>query len=128
MQHPNLNPPIKSVCTTPTGASASNPVFIVETYYNSTTKEWYRKYSDGVIEQGGRLNNLYKDNTVSGTFIKSYTNAASISMHFTFISTSSYSERRGGLAINSISKTGFSVHSDNYVNNSGGYYWTARGI
>ena len=126
MQKPNLNPPIKSVCTTPFGASASNPVFIIETYKNGT--EWYRKYSDGVIEQGGWLNNLAKDSIITNNFITSYSDATSVSLHFTFISTGTYSDRRGGLAINSITKTQFSVNSDNYVNNSGGYYWTARGV
>ncbi len=31
------------------------PRVIVETYYNSSTKEWYRIYSDGWIEQGGKV-------------------------------------------------------------------------
>lgn len=77
MQHPNLNPPIKSVCTTPSGASASNPVFIIETYYNSTTKEWYRKYSDGVIEQGGFAEppSAASDASVTISFIVPYTDS-----------------------------------------------------
>lgn len=126
MQHPNLNPPIKSVCTTPSGASASNPVFIVETYKNGT--EWYRKYSDGVIEQGGWCNNLAENATITNSFVTSYTDADSVSIHFTFISTNTYSGVRGGLQVSSNTTTTFSVHCDTQVNNNGGYYWTARGI
>ena len=126
MQHPNLNPSIKSVCTTPNGASASNPVFIVETCKNGT--EWYRKYSDGVIEQGGWCNNLAENATITNSFVTPYTDADSVSIHFTFISANTYSGVRGGLQISSNTTTTFSVHCDTQVNNNGGYYWTARGI
>ncbi len=128
MQHPNLDPPIKSVCTTPFGASASNPVFIVETYYNSTTKEWYRKYSDGTIEQGGWGNDLVKDAVFTHNFVTAFTDANSVTMEFTFISAEHYANIRGGLQAASNTTTTFSVHCDTYINNNGGYYWTARGI
>lgn len=126
MQHPNLNPPIKTVCTTPNDASSSNPVFIVETYKNGT--EWYRKYSDGVIEQGGWGNDLVKDAESIHNFVTAYTDADSVNIHFTFISTDTYSSDRGGLQVSSNTTTTFSVHCDTGINNNGGYYWTARGV
>ena len=126
MQHPNLNPSIKSVCTTPNGASASNPVFIVETCKNGT--EWYRKYSDGTIEQGGWGNELIADGVFTHSFIIPYTNASSVNMEFTFISTDTYSNVRGGLALDTNTMSTFTVHCDTYINNNGGYYWTARGV
>ena len=83
MQHPNLNPPIKSVCTTPTSATSDNCVFIVETYKNGA--EWYRKYSDGVIEQGGALSGLSRNVRTTFNFITPFTNANTVTIHVTNI-------------------------------------------
>lgn len=126
MQKPNLNPPIKSVCTGTNAATASNPVFVIETYKSGT--EWYRKFSDGVIEQGGWCNNLAIDSTITNNFVTPYTDADSVSIHLTFISTATYSNVRGGLNVSSNTTTTFSIHCDTYINNNGGYYWTARGL
>lgn len=97
MQHPNPNPPIKSVCTDKNAATTTNPVFIVDTYKNGT--EWYRKYSDGTIEQGGWCNNLVQDAVFTNDFIVPYTDAGSVSIHLTFISAATYSNTRGGLNV-----------------------------
>ena len=127
MQHTNHNKEaVKTLCTTPTGANPSNPVFVVETYKNGT--EWYRKYSDGVIEQGGWGNDLVKDSTFTHNFVTEFTDANTVSVHFTFISTASYSNYRGGLALESNTTSTFTVHCDTYIDNNGGYYWTARGV
>jgi len=125
MQHTNPNPPIKSVCTTTNAATDSNPVFIVETYKNGT--EWYRKYSDGTIEQGGWGNDLVKDAVFTHNFVTAFTDANSVTMDFTFISAATYSNYRGSLALASNTTTTFSVHNDLYINNNGGYYWRAVG-
>ena len=125
MQHTNPNPPIKSVCTTTNAATSTNPVFIVETYKNGT--EWYRKYSDGTIEQGGWGDDLVKDAMFTHNFVTAFTDADSVSMEFTFISAGHYSNARGGLAMASNTTTTFTVHCDAYINNSGGYYWRAVG-
>ena len=126
MQKPNLNPPIKSVCTTTNAATATNPVFLVETYKNGT--EWYRKYSDGVIEQGGWGNDLAVNAVFTHNFVTPYTDANSVSVHLTFISTATYSNVRGNLNIASNTTDTFSVHCDTFINNNGGYYWRARGV
>lgn len=125
MQKPNLNPPIRSVCTTSAGAASNNPVFIIETYRNGT--EWYRKYSDGTIEQGGWGNDLVKDAVFTHNFVTVFTDADSVSMDFTFISASHYANARGGLALASNTDTTFTVHCDSFINNNGGYYWRAVG-
>lgn len=128
MQHPNLNPPIKSVCTTPFGASASNPVFIVETYCNSTTKEWYRKYSDGVIEQGGYGDDLIKDSLVTHNFVIPFTKIDTVQIHLTTVSNGAYNNLRSGLAAVLNTTTTFTLNCDTFIDNISGYYWEARGI
>lgn len=125
MQHPSTNI-IKSVCTSPSGASSSNPVVIIETYMDGT--EWYRKYSDGTIEQGGWGNDLVNGQEVTHNFVTAFTDASSVSVHFTFISTSSYSGDRGGLGLGSNTTSTFNVHCDTRTDNSNGYYWVARGV
>lgn len=125
MQHPNLNPPIKSVCTTTNGAASNNPVFIVETYKNGT--EWYRKYSDGTIEQGGWGDDLVYNAEFTHNFVTSFTDASSVNVDLTFISSATYSSTRGALAMASNTTTTFTVHCDTYINNNGGYYWRAIG-
>lgn len=125
MQHTNPNPPIKSVCTTTNAATSTNPVFIVETYKDGT--EWYRKYSDGTIEQGGWGDDLVKDAEFTHNFVTAFTDTDSVNMEFTFISSATYSNVRGGLAMASNTTTTFNVHCDTYINNNGGYYWRATG-
>ena len=128
MQHPNLNPPIKSVCTTTNGASSNNPVFIVETYYNSTTKEWYRKYSDGVIEQGGYGDDLIKDSLVTHNFVIPFTKIDTVQIHLTTVSNGAYNNLRSGLAAVLNTTTTFTLNCDTFIDNISGYYWEARGI
>ena len=49
----------RTVCTTSAGttstATIQRPAVVVENYYDSTTGDWYRIYSDGWCEQGGIL-------------------------------------------------------------------------
>lgn len=125
MQHPNLNPPIKSVCTTPSAATSSNPVFIVETYKNGT--EWYRKYSDGVIEQGGYNTDLIYNSTIQASFITPYTtNTAKVFL--TPVFSASPTQGQGGFTIQSVSTDSFVVHMDSYIGQTAGYYWEAIGV
>lgn len=44
-----------SQATTVSSASINAPCYVVENYYNSSTGDWYRIFSDGWIEQGGTL-------------------------------------------------------------------------
>lgn len=136
MQHPNLNPPIKSVCTTPSGASASNPVFIIETYYNSTTKEWYRKYSDGVVEQGGFATPPAADNSAATIpFIVPYTESnITIFLVDVFSRVPSSGTYNGGIQAydivldsNTNKYTQFKAWWDVSVSASSGCFWRAIG-
>lgn len=125
MQKPNLNPPIKSICTTTNAATDTNPVFIVETYKNGT--EWYRKYSDGVIEQGGYNTDIIFNSTIQASFITPYTtNTAKVFL--TPVFSASPTQGQGGFTIHSVSTDSFVVHMDSYVGQTAGYYWEATGV
>ena len=125
MQHPNLTPPIKSVCTTTNAATDTNPVFIIETYKNGT--EWYRKYSDGVIEQGGYNTDLIYNSTIQVSFITPYTtNTAKVFL--TPVFSTSPTQGQGGFTIHSVSTDSFVVHMDSYIGQTAGYYWEAIGV
>lgn len=125
MQHPNLNPSIRSVCTTTNAATDSNPVFIVETYKNGT--EWYRKYSDGTIEQGGYSTNLVYNSTIQASFITPYT-TANAKVFLTPVFSASPTQGQGGFTIQSVSTDSFVVHMDSYIGQTAGYYWEATGV
>ncbi|MBR0238053.1 MAG: hypothetical protein IJQ39_08185 [Thermoguttaceae bacterium] len=130
MQHPNLNPPIKSICTSSSDASSDNPVFIIETYYNSTTKEWFRKYSDGVIEQGGYRTDLPSSRgEVAFNFIESYQSTnANVRITPVFDATPSETTRNGGIAVKTVTASGCTIYHDLPTTLTVGYYWEARGI
>lgn len=65
--------PYSASATAIGGASASKPAVVVETYKKGTS--WYRKYSDGWIEQGG----VYDSGSIQAgisatiTFLKAFT-------------------------------------------------------
>lgn len=128
MQRTNHYPPIKEICTTVNGAKSNTPVYVVETYKNGT--EWYRKYSDGVIEQGGYADGLSLNQEKTITFVTPYSDASSVSIHLTNIFTSSLSSYRGGLSVSSQTTTQFVVYSDasGTPYGNGGLTWEARGI
>ena len=127
MQLPN-DKAVKSVCTSITGATATNPVVIVETYRNGT--EWYRKYSDGVIEQGGVITGLTLNSESSYNFVTTFSNANTVSLHLTNIFTDNTSEAnyRGGLSVSAITTSGFTVFADGFTRYAPNAYWEARGI
>lgn len=130
MQQPNLNPPIKSICKTRDGAKLNKPVYVVETYKNGT--QWYRKYSDGVIEQGGYITGLERLNEEwTFDFVTSFTEPNSVTMHVTAIFAGDHSNYRGGITISSITTDKFTVWSDALTGTAyktTDAYWEARGI
>ena len=127
MQHPILDPPIKSVCTTTSEASSMNPVFIIETRYDSAKGNWYRKYSDGVIEQGGYGTDQVAESTWEVDFMVEYT-TTNIDIHITPVFDAVPSAFNGGMAVDAITTEGFTIHGDNSVSATQGYYWEARGL
>ena len=127
MQKPNLNPPIRAVCTTSDGAASDKPVFVIKTYYNSTIKSWYRKYSDGTIVQGGYGTDHLKDSTWTVNFVTPFT-TTNIDIHITPVFNATPTQIQGGMAIASITTDDFVIHGDTYIAATEGYYWEATGI
>lgn len=133
MQKPNLNPPIRAICTTADGATADKPVFVIGNYYdsalNATTgnaKQWYRKYSDGTIVQGGYREDAVQDAVWTVPFITPYT-TTDIDIQITMVFHSKPTQTNGGYAVAAIATDGFTIHGDTYVSAIQGYYWEATG-
>lgn len=129
MQLTNNHPPVKAICSTVSGAKADTPVYVVETYKNGT--EWYRKYSDGVIEQGGYITELTTNNEKTFPFVVQFQDPSSVTMHITAIFTGDYSIYRGGITASNITSSEFTVWSDGMTGSA--YktttaYWEARGL
>ena len=136
MQKPNLNPPIRGVCTTSDGASSDKPVFVVNSYYNSTNKAWCRKYSDGTIEQGGYTDILPSATDTSTTInLLAYYNTDNIQIFLTpvFSSKPTTGNNGGMMACNLVKSIGtqqyyrFDIYWDTRLNNLEGCYWLAVG-
>ena len=47
---------------------------VVDSYYDSTTGDWWREYADGWVEQGGTVNNLPQSFNKVFTFLKPFAN------------------------------------------------------
>lgn len=129
MQLQNLNPPVKAICTTTDGARTNVPVYVVKTYKDGT--EWYRKYSDGTIVQGGYITGLSTNTEKTFPFVTSFQNPDSVKMHVTNIFTGDYSTYRGGIAVTAVTSDTFTVWSDALTAstyNDTTAYWEARGV
>ena len=119
--------PVKSICTGVDSAASNNPVYIVETYRNGT--QWYRKYSDGVIEQGGVIDGLTLNKETSYSFVVPFSNDNTVTMHLTNIfSDTAEANYRGGLSVSTVTTTGFTVFADGFTRYASTAYWEARGV
>lgn len=134
MQKPNLNPPIRGVCTTSGGATSDKPVFVIKSYRNGNS--WYRKYSDGTIEQGGYTDTLpaATDTSTTINFIEQYT-TDNIQIFLTpvFSSKPTTGNNGGMMACNLVNNLStqqyyaFDIYWDTRLNNLEGCYWLAVG-
>ena len=110
-----------------TGGGSAPAAYIVESSYSENS--WYRVWSDGWIEQGGNFSSLINEPS-NVTFEIPYTKRPNVlfgrtrhSLGDSFIS---------GIRQDSVTNTGFSVHSDVHGANSGQgnteqNYWRAEG-
>lgn len=139
MQKPITELPIKAICATTTGATASTPVMITDSYFNTESNgkySWYRKYSDGRIEQGGFIpvSDLILQSgstypTSSHSFITAYTDATTVSVFVTAVSEGSVSSTRAGIQISTITTTAFNLYYDApSIEKITGCYWEATGV
>lgn len=101
---------------------------IIENY--SGTDSWHRKYDNGWIEQGGRVDKTFSSNEEwNFTFPYSFTTAP-LSINATFIAPRSSNSYGGevGVKTNSVTATGLTFMNDGYGTNKTGYVWEAKGF
>lgn len=139
MQKTITNLPIKAICSTTTGATICTPVMITGSYFHTETNgrySWYRKYSDGRIEQGGyipvsdlRLQTGSNRPTSVHNLITPFTDPTTASVFLTAYSLGSVSKKRAGIQIVTITETTFSLYYDSEnIDLIDGAYWEATGV
>jgi len=137
-QHINLNAIDGYTATAPSATELTvpdkKPISVVESSYNATTKRWYRKYSDGWIEQGGYYAVTgewanYAQFTVNFGDGYEFTQAP-VMIHCIQTATASNGSGYPGLyGVSEVSATSF-TYCTGYTGNasSTGFYWVAKGI
>lgn len=103
--------------------------FIVESV--TCNNEWYRKYSDGWIEQGGCAPIIFKGGTratYSYTFPVPFTSAP-VSLDTTILSAQQTDGLAYELCVTSLTATGFTalIGYPNYPERTSGVFWRAKG-
>lgn len=92
--------------------------YIIETGESEDGNQWYRKWSDGWIEQGGYINQ--RSGTV--TFLKSYVHSPNVFQQN--INSGNVDAYYKGLSISNITVNGFNKSESSYVDE---IYWYACG-
>lgn len=137
MQHKNLNAIDGYTTTAPSSMAlvvpVRKPITVVQTYYDTTTKRWFRKYSDGWIEQGGFYEVTgtwanYAKFTVTFGADYNFTQAP-LMIHCIQVTSGSDSGYQGLYGVSDVSASGFTYNTGYITNaNSTGFYWTAKGL
>lgn len=102
-------------------------ITVIENYTSPTN--WYRKYSNGWIEQGGYVATTFStDSSTSLTFPVPFTTEP-ITFRLEVYAPRSSDSSGNGLVIksNAITATGVTILNDGYGTNKKGYYWEACG-
>lgn len=102
------------------GSWVAQPYIVAQGYSTSGGFKWWRKWSDGRIEQGGRVTTSTDPNN-SVTFSQTYTNASNICVSVTGLRGSKSSD--GSNYAWDITVTGFTA----YVDTTNGFMWSAIG-
>jgi len=138
-QHINLNAIDGYTTTAPSSTELTvpdrKPISVVESYYDATTKRWFRKYSDGWIEQGGYYevtgtwDNYAKFNITFGSDYNFTSTPVMVHCIQTTTAASTSGGYQGLYGVSNVSSTGFTYCTGYITNtNSTGFYWTAKGI
>lgn len=137
MQHKNLNAIDGYTTTAPSSTELvvpkNKPITVVESNYDATTKRWYRKYSDGWIEQGGyyEVTGTWANYAqFAVTFGDGYEfTQAPVMIHCIQDSTGSGTGYQGLYGVANVTVSGFTYWTG-YITNakSVGFYWTAKGL
>lgn len=112
------------MATTISTASSTRPAVVVENYANGNS--WYRVYSDGWCEQGGKLGSLPANKSQSTvTFLKKYAN--------TYINISGLTYKGNGDYANGVTVMSYNASTFKIINNTGdnsngrGWFWRSCG-
>ncbi len=100
---------------------------IVENY--SSANYWYRKYSNGWIEQGGKEAKTFStDETWEFIFPKQFASPP-VFISATFIAPRKSDSSGGevGIKKETVTATGLTFLNDTYYNNKTGFMWEAKG-
>lgn len=102
-------------------------ITIVENYEGSTS--WYRKWSNGFIEQGGiYMYSPSTDATTNFTFPVAFEHTALTFKGTWLINGSPTSAGEPGVKNGTLSNTGVSILQDHFAANKIGLYWEAKGF
>lgn len=121
----------RTICDTPatttSTATAQKPAVIVKNYYNSSTKEWYRIWSDGWCEQGGyKLTNGAYNWSTTINFLVSFADTS-----YSMTSAIDGAASGYGASFTGGTKTSITVYSTGWGSISGSpfysVYWRASG-
>lgn len=117
-QNPNFLgfnfPKATTKATTVSTASAYKPAVVVQNYVNGTS--WYRVWSDGWIEQGGRITG----NHPTVTLLKNFSNTN----YTAFAIQTGDGEYDSNIRVHTITTSGFIIYCNNYT---GEKIWYACG-
>ncbi|MBQ3349208.1 MAG: hypothetical protein IJG38_02305 [Thermoguttaceae bacterium] len=101
---------------------------LIENY--TGTDSWFRKWSNGLIEQGGKITQSFStDSSYTFTFPRPFVNAPFVlttTMIAPRVSDSQGSEL--GVKKGTLTATGVTFINDGYGANKTGYYWEAVGF
>lgn len=135
MQHINLCPFTGKTTDTPSltpKGSNAYPITLETFYVDTTTKYWYKKYSDGWIEQGGYVDpqtmNAYSSRSVTFPAGREFVNKP-IYLECQAYATGTGSGDIGLYGVREISNSGFTYTRGSATNyNNAGFYWVAKGL
>lgn len=134
-QHAFISPVTGLTTATPrttNSASITLPITVVDTYHNGDS--WYRKYSDGWVEQGGYVNatsvTAYGAVSPSVTFVTPFTTAC-LMVKCTPVHSATTTNANNDYelhVVQDVSTTGFTYRKGSGGTNLTGFYWQAKGF
>lgn len=96
---------------------------VVEAYSNGTS--WYRKYSDGFIEQGGQVSSIYDGTTITVNLVTAMTTTTyAVQLAGDTITSTN---NAGHLSYGTRNTTSFVVSYNATLANSTGFSWEIKG-
>lgn len=109
--------------TTTSSASVNSPCYVIENYKDGTN--WWRIWSDGWVEQGGKTGNLPSNAVTTVTLLKALTTTdynVQLAPHYFGGTSDGWNENQW---VTSVATNNFGIYNSAAV--YGGVYWYACG-